>query len=107
MSTPRPEVVHLQQLQLRLQRLSTTVYAASAQQELHELLTATITALQNLYPDDLTPPQRIQLLHQLSLLEEELFSVAVELPLARWQHLHQSLLAAIHNTLTNEASSRP
>jgi hypothetical protein len=106
MSVPSPEVISLQQLQLRLQRLSTTTYAVATQQELHNLLTATITALQNLYPDDLTPPQRIQLLHQLSLLEEEAFSATVELPLAGWQHLHESLLAAIHNTLTNEASSR-
>lgn len=98
-------VAHLRQIQQQLEPLAAASYTAADQRLLRELLTGTITALNALYPDNLTLPQRIQLLHQLSVLEEELFTSAHMPTPTQWQHLHESLLAAIHNTLANEASN--
>ncbi|WP_022823779.1 hypothetical protein [Hymenobacter norwichensis] len=101
---PSSIVAHLQQIQQQLEPLEPHIDAD--QRLLRELLSGTITALQALYPDDLTLPQRIQLLHQLSVLEEELFTTSHILTPVQWQHLHGSLVAAIRNTLANEASNR-
>lgn len=49
----------------------------------------------------------MQLLHHLSLLEEEVFVAEREQTSPKWQYLHESLLVAIATTLTNEANAHP
>lgn len=95
----------LQLTQRSLQQLSNSSYTTADKQALRAMLSSTIKCLQELYPDNFSFPQRVQLLHHLSLLEQEYFLLApaVEVPLPEWKSLHESLLASVNTTLSNAA----
>lgn len=107
----------LRETQKRLRQQSNTIYTTSAQQELRQMLAATIKTLHNLYPDGLAAPQRYQLLQNLMMLEQQFLQLAPAAPQAlhptiplpsvsTWKALHQSLLAAIDTTLADVGASR-
>jgi hypothetical protein len=92
-----------------LRTQSSSAYTVLEKQRLQQMLNTTIDALRTLYPDHLNHSQRFQLLQNLTMLEQQSFTIGpvedavLVTNLLIWQALHESLITTIETTLTDES----
>lgn len=91
----------------RLQELSSVPSTAEDKKVLRELLSFVIKTLQQLYPDNLSFPQRYQLLQNLHLLEQQFLAITPgpEVPTTRWQSVRHTLQVTLETTLAEEVNA--
>jgi hypothetical protein len=95
-----------------LQRQGSTQFSTLDQQNLRQLLFATIQLLHRLHAEDISIAQRHQLLQHASMLQQQFNSLPPDTSptategAAQWQAVQQSLKAAIESCLTDNARVR-